>query len=218
MSSPAIGLKPCPFCGSDAAELTTAMGETWARCHSCSASAAASSHPALAIGNWNARAGSAQSQSSPEAAHRLADQLQTYADRYRSDWSDATPILSWEDLAVVIDALRRCSAQPQPFGYLIKKTGVNNGYYWISPAEFEHVEERFRYLYKPIYEAPVALQDSTHPVIEIVDDDKFNSDPDVRRFNAAKKMTSLYRCRHCDGALGSHSATCPVARPEHEPS
>jgi hypothetical protein len=96
------------------------------------------------------------SMSSPETAHRLADQLQTYADRYRSDWSDATPILSWEDLAVVIDALRRCPAQPQPFGYLIEKAGVNNGYYWISPAEFEHVEERFRYLYKRIYEAAAA--------------------------------------------------------------
>ncbi len=41
-----------------------------------------------------------------------------------------------------------------PFGYLMGKAGVNNGYYFITPAEFAHVEGRFRNIYKPIYSAP----------------------------------------------------------------
>ena len=49
-------LLPCPFCGSDTAQLTEAMGEAWIRCPSCDASAGMSSHAPLAIKNWNARA------------------------------------------------------------------------------------------------------------------------------------------------------------------
>lgn len=43
------------------------------------------------------------------------------------------------------------AGEPKPFGYLIEKSGINNGYYFVSPAEFEHVEERFRHIYLPVY-------------------------------------------------------------------
>lgn len=51
-----------------------------------------------------------------------------------------------------VAALRAQAGKDEPFGYVIEKSGVGNGYYYITPAEFQHVEERFHYLYKPLYE------------------------------------------------------------------
>ncbi|WP_316397320.1 hypothetical protein [Bradyrhizobium sp. 33ap4] len=42
----------------------------------------------------------------------------------------------------------------EPFGYLWPREGGVNGYYFITPAQFEHVEERFRSLYKPVFDSP----------------------------------------------------------------
>ncbi len=39
----------------------------------------------------------------------------------------------------------------------MEKSGVNNGYYFITPAEFEHVEDRFKAHLKPVYEAPAGI-------------------------------------------------------------
>lgn len=95
------------------------------------------------------------SMSSHETVQWIADLIRNEYDKapnwYRAcdNWDDGAERVA----AQIIERLRAAPAQPQPFGYLIKKAGVNTGYYWISPAEFEHVEERFRYLYKPIYEA-----------------------------------------------------------------
>jgi hypothetical protein len=47
------------------------------------------------------------------------------------------------------------ASQPKPFGYVIEKSGINNGYYWISPAEYKHVEDRFRHIYTPVFAKPV---------------------------------------------------------------
>lgn len=43
------------------------------------------------------------------------------------------------------------AGSPKPFGYLVEKSGINNGYYFVSPKEFEHVEPRFRHIYLPVY-------------------------------------------------------------------
>lgn len=42
----------------------------------------------------------------------------------------------------------------EPVGYLLEKAGINNGYYFVSPAEYQHVEERFQNLYRPVYATP----------------------------------------------------------------
>jgi len=52
-------------------------------------------------------------------------------------------------------------AMRAPFGYLIEKAGINNGYYFVSLSEYEHVEERFRHIYKPIYDAPPSAAEDT---------------------------------------------------------
>lgn len=39
----------------------------------------------------------------------------------------------------------------EPFGYLLEKAGINNGYYFISPAEYQNMEERFREFLIPVF-------------------------------------------------------------------
>lgn len=55
-----------------------------------------------------------------------------------------------------------------PFGYLMEKAGINNGYYFITPAEFEHVEDRFKSHLKPVYEGPVAVAQAAPVLGDIV--------------------------------------------------
>ena len=44
--------------------------------------------------------------------------------------------------------------EQEPIGYLLEKAGVDNGYYFVEPKSYAHVEERFRNLYKPVYASP----------------------------------------------------------------
>jgi len=73
-------------------------------------------------------------------------------------------LIPCEDLTEAADEIERLRAQlsasadgkgaGEPFGYLIEKSGINNGYYFHTAAEFDHVEERFRYLYRPVWTFP----------------------------------------------------------------
>ena len=69
------------------------------------------------------------------------------------------------------------NAMRAPFGYLIEKAGINNGYYFVSLSEYEHVEERFRHIYKPIYDAPPSAaktdRDGWMPIESAPKDGKF---------------------------------------------
>lgn len=42
----------------------------------------------------------------------------------------------------------------EPIGYILEKAGINNGHYFVNPAEYAHVEERFRHIYQPVYASP----------------------------------------------------------------
>lgn len=60
----------------------------------------------------------------------------------------------------------------QPIGYLIEKSGINNGYYFVGRKEYAFVEERFRHIYRPVYagprpdEPPPPIEDTPKPPIK----------------------------------------------------
>lgn len=58
--------------------------------------------------------------------------------------------------------------QRELLGYILEKSGVNNGYYFVSLAEYAHVEERFQRVYHAIYVAKT---------LESGDDDQFMGHP-----------------------------------------
>lgn len=42
----------------------------------------------------------------------------------------------------------------EPFGYVLAKSGIDNGHYFIDPKSYALVEERFRYIYRAVYVTP----------------------------------------------------------------
>jgi hypothetical protein len=87
----------------------------------------------------------------------LADRLSNCSMFPVSGFPDSTKFvvgfsITEQTRETIVSALRLAAqADAQPFGYLIEKSGINNGYYFHTPAEFEHVEERFRHHYTPVY-------------------------------------------------------------------
>lgn len=61
---------------------------------------------------------------------------------------------------VRVETLRAAAPAQEPFGYVHAKSGVNNGYYFLTPAEFAHVEDRFRHIYQPLYTSYRPAQES----------------------------------------------------------
>lgn len=110
-------LLPCPFCGSDAAELTLAMREAWVSCPHCEASSGMSSRPELAIKNWNARHGIISSPADKDC-QEIADRcVRSFFERHpqiraalKKDFSLAKT-LSHKTRRAIIAALNRESEQ-----------------------------------------------------------------------------------------------------------
>jgi hypothetical protein len=102
-----------------------------------------------------------------EAMNIVDSGFDTWKDKpHNAKWYakiDGTPIPN--DLKVniaeaICHAVGPCDAQQpaqepvawrEPFGFLLAQSGVNNGYYWVSPEQFQHVEQRFYHLYIPVF-------------------------------------------------------------------
>lgn len=110
----------------------------------------------------------------PERRERIETEIAAYFCRLelqvkpsRAPFEDSNLERRGMFFARAADLLRECPTilseiageGGQPLGYLLAKAGENNGYYFVSHDEFQHVEERFHNLYAPIYAAPVPTHD-----------------------------------------------------------
>lgn len=50
-----------------------------------------------------------------------------------------------------LNPIASAALEIEPIGYLIEKSGIDNGYYFLKPSEYQHVEKRFRHIYIPVY-------------------------------------------------------------------
>jgi hypothetical protein len=55
------------------------------------------------------------------------------------------------NIPVFLRSTSEAATPAEPFGYVLEKSGINNGYYFLTAKEAEHIEDRFKRLYTPVY-------------------------------------------------------------------
>lgn len=87
-----------------------------------------------------------------------------------------------------------------PFGYLLEKAGINNGYYFLTPADFERVEERFREHLIAVFRHPASVSQA--------DDAKRITEAVLSALKAGGDHLAIYDA--VKGALGAAQAPIDI--------
>lgn len=166
-------LLPCPFCGPGQSMVDPWFDDVSKRwtvgCGRCGASSGRSVHAEgskeAAIKAWNTRAPRCASVGNAIDRDELIAMLTDLASVNMQ--KDAAERQARRMADALIEKLRMAAAPVEniadPFGYVLPKSGVDNGYYFVTPEEFERVEERFRSLYTPLYKQSSPAEHEDHP-------------------------------------------------------